>query len=77
MCLLIFPSATNQCSNDPGRRTPPAKNMKQNGIENFLSAVASEHESNDYSDNGVNRLGVTVEPNHLEMKMSIFTKSLV
>jgi hypothetical protein len=40
----------------------------------FLSAM--NQCSNDYSDNAVNRIGVTIEPNHLEMKMSIFIKSL-
>jgi len=50
--------------------------MKQNSTENFVSAVTGEHASNDYSDNAVNSIGVMIEPNHLEMKMSIFIKSL-
>src|SRR4029077_13301162 len=50
--------------------------MKQNSTENFLSAVTGEHESSDYSDNAVNSIDATIELNHLEMKTSIFTKSL-
>jgi hypothetical protein len=45
--------------------------MKQNST-GFFVPVTGEHES----DNAVSRIGVTIEPNHLEMKTSIFTKSL-